>query len=50
MFTDGREIFNALAGDVLQDKFIVEKIGLESADIGFVGFPEEPALRLAAGG
>jgi hypothetical protein len=49
-FTDGREIFNALAGDVLQGRFIVDKIGLESADIKFVGFPDEPAQRLAAGG
>lgn len=50
VFSDGSEIFNALEGEVLKDKFIVVRIGFESADLGFVGFPEAPAHRLEIGG
>ncbi len=47
---DGEKLYNALAGDVLEGKFIVDRIGLESVDLKFVGFPDEPAKRLAIGG
>jgi hypothetical protein len=50
VFSDGQNIYNARAGDVLDGKFIVARIGYESVDIGFVGFPDEPPQRLAAGG
>ena len=50
VFSDGQEILNAFAGDVLQQEFVVRSIGYESADIGFVNFPDEPAKRLAVGG
>ena len=50
VFTDGKEIFNVGRGDVLKDKFVVVRIGFESADLGFVGFPEVPAQRLEIGG
>ncbi len=52
MFSDaGRDkIYNALAGDVLEGKFIVDHIGYESVDVKFVGFPDAPAKRLAIGG
>ena len=50
VFTDGKEILNAFAGDVLRREFVVRSIGYESADIGFVNFPDEPAKRLAIGG
>ncbi len=50
VFVKGDEIYNALAGDVLMERFIVDKIGFESADIGFVGFPDAPEARLQAGG
>jgi len=50
VFTDGSEIFNVPEGDVLKDKFVVVKIGMESADLGFVGFPDAPAKRLEIGG
>ena len=49
VFSDGIQIYNALVGEVLNEKFIVEQIGFESVDLGFVGFPDEPAQRLAAG-
>lgn len=50
VFLDGEEVVNAKVGDVLKDKFIVEAIGYESADLGFVGFPDAPSRRLPAGG
>jgi len=50
VFTDGSEIFNVPEGDILKDKFVVVKIGMESADLGFIGFPEAPAKRLEIGG
>ena len=50
VFSDGKEILNAFAGDVLRQEFVVRSIGYESADIGFVNFPDEPAKRLAVGG
>jgi len=50
VFVKDDEIFNALAGDVLLENFIVDKIGFESADITFVGFPDSPGTRLEAGG
>ena len=50
VFSDGEEILNAFAGDVLQQEFVVRSIGYESADIGYVNFPDAPAKRLAVGG
>ena len=47
VFYDGSNIYNALAGDVLNGKFIVARIGYESVDLKFVGFPDTPAQRLA---
>lgn len=50
VFFDGQSIYNAARGDVLNEKFQVVAIGLESVDLGFVGFPDEPPARLAIGG
>lgn len=50
VFFDGAAIYNAGRGDVLNEKFQVVEIGLESVDLGFVGFPDEPPARLAIGG
>ncbi len=50
VFSDGKEILNAFTGDVLQREFVVRSIGYESADIGFVNFPDTPPKRLAVGG
>ncbi len=50
VFSDGVVIHNAMTGEVLEEKFIVHHIGFESVDIKFVGFPDEPPLRQAAGG
>jgi hypothetical protein len=50
VFSDGTTIHNALVGDVVNDKFIVASIGYESVDLKFVGFPDQPAERLAVSG
>jgi hypothetical protein len=47
VFFDGKETINALEGEVISGKFIVARIGYESVDIKFVGFPNTPAQRLA---
>jgi hypothetical protein len=46
VFTDGQKVWNAHEGDKLEGKFIVAKIGYESVDVGFVGFPNENPLRV----
>jgi hypothetical protein len=43
------QILNVRAGDTLFGKFIVKKVGYESIDIGFVGFPEAEPRRLGIG-
>jgi len=50
VFSNGSEIFNVFEGDRLNENFYLVKIGLESADIGFVDFPDAPAQRLQVGG
>ncbi len=52
VFSDeaGENLYNARAGDVLEGKFIIDRIGYESVDLRFVGFPDEPAKRLPIGG
>jgi hypothetical protein len=49
VFNDGTRIVNAVEGEILNGKFVVYKIGFESVDLKFVGFPNEPPTRLAAG-
>ena len=46
----GGEIYNVREGAILEGKFIVQEIGFESVAITFVGFPDAPPRRLAAGG
>ena len=43
---DGRRVLDLQEGEVLDGKFIVSRIGYESVDIRFVGFPEAPARRV----
>jgi hypothetical protein len=49
VFTDGKEIVNVQQGEVIQGKFILSQVGLESVEIRFVEFPNEPAQRLPIG-
>jgi hypothetical protein len=50
VFTNGIEIFNALEGGILKDHFVIRQIGFESVDVGYLDYPDEPVIRLAAGG
>ncbi len=43
-------VINALERDVVRKKFIVHKIGYESVDFKFVGFPDTEPERLEIGG
>jgi hypothetical protein len=44
--TGGANVYNAREGDTLEGKFIVQRIGYESVDLAFVGYPDVPAQRL----
>lgn len=47
VFTDGNKTeFTVREGQVLQGKFVVARIGLESVDIRYVDFPDWPAERV----
>jgi hypothetical protein len=48
-FTREGEIVNARVGDVIEGKFILRGIGIESAEIGFVGFPPDVRQRIPLG-
>jgi hypothetical protein len=43
---DGGRTFNALEGEVIEGRFIVERIGYESVEIRRVDMPGRPAERL----
>lgn len=43
-------VINALVGDLVNGKFRVVAIGLESVDLGFEGFPDAPPERLGIKG
>ena len=42
----GEQVMNVRTGDTLFGKFILKKVGYESIDVGFVGFPETETRRL----
>jgi hypothetical protein len=44
--SDRESVINAAEGEVVEGKFVVVKIGFESVDLGFVGFPDAPPRRL----
>lgn len=46
VFTNGKDIYNVEEGGMIDNKFIVAHIGLESVDIRFVGFPDWPTKRV----
>lgn len=48
-FTREGEIVNARAGEIIEGKFILRRIGIESAEIGYVGFPPDITLRVPLG-
>lgn len=48
-FTRDGEIVNARVGQTIDGKFILHGIGLESVEIGFVGFPPDERRRVPLG-
>ena len=48
-FSANGEIINARVGEVIADKFILRRIGIESAQIGFVGFPVDETQTVPLG-
>jgi hypothetical protein len=48
-FTRGPDIVNARVGDIIENKFILRSVGMESVEIGFVGFPRERTQRIPLG-
>jgi hypothetical protein len=42
----GDSIYNVRAGDVLFNKFVLRKVGYESIDVEFVGFPSAEPVRI----
>jgi hypothetical protein len=50
VLTNGDTIHNAIQGEIVEGRFVVVQIGLESVDLGYVEFPDEPPARLAVGG
>ena len=45
-FNRNGEIVNVRVGDVIDGKFVLRSIGLESVEIGFVGFPPDERQRV----
>lgn len=48
-FSSGDEIVNVRMGETFGGKFILRNIGIESVDIGFVGFPPDVRKRVPIG-
>lgn len=48
-FARDGEIVNARVGEIIEGKFILRHIGIESAEIGFVGFPPDQRQRIPLG-
>jgi Thrombospondin type 3 repeat len=48
-FVSGDEILNVHAGDTIAGRFVLRSIGIESVEIGFVGFPNDVTRRIPLG-
>jgi hypothetical protein len=48
-FSSGDELVNVRVGETFGGKFILRNIGIESVDIGFVGFPPDVRKRVPVG-
>lgn len=48
-FARGGDIVNARVGDIIDNKFVLRSIGIESVEISFIGFPQERRQRIPLG-
>lgn len=48
-FARDGEILNARVGDIIEGKFVLRRIGIESVEIGFTGFPADATQRVPLG-
>lgn len=48
-FARDGEIVNVRVGEVIEGKFILRSIGIESVEIGFIGFPADERQRIPLG-
>jgi len=48
-FSGNGEIINVRVGETIDGKFVLKNIGIESVDIGFVGFPPNKTTRVPLG-
>lgn len=48
-FSREGEIVNARVGTIIEGRFILRRIGIESVEIGFVGFPSDENQRIPIG-
>jgi hypothetical protein len=48
-FASNGEIINVRPGETFDSRFILRSIGIESVDIGYVGFPPDVKTRIALG-
>lgn len=48
-FARDGEIVNAKVGDIIDGKFVLRRIGIESVEIGFNGFPADVTQRVPLG-
>jgi hypothetical protein len=45
-FSNNDQIVNVRVGEIIDNKFILRSIGIESVEIGFVGFPNDVRTRV----
>ena len=48
-FSGNGEIINVRVGEIIDGKFVLRSIGIESVEIGYVGFPADVKTRIAIG-
>ena len=48
-FSNAGEIVNVRIGETIDGKFILRSIGIESVEIGYVGFPPDVHTRVPLG-
>jgi len=49
-FSGNGQIINVRTGDTIDGRFVLRNIGIESVDIGYVGFPPDVHTRVPIGG